>query len=152
MSQWDERIRDNAVWQQMNSLGPAIDQAIPVSHLDAVALAGLERVRAALAFVGKRLAAADPLISFPAPFDAIALHLGQAQEAIHAFTGGGDASGVANANISIDSALGEVMRIPTLATPEELGALFRSPAASRIDFESQLKEARESEKQKREQR
>ena len=61
MSQWDERIRDHTVWQQMSSLGPAIDQAIPISHLDPVALAGLERVRAALAFIGKRLAGADPL-------------------------------------------------------------------------------------------
>jgi hypothetical protein len=41
------------------------------------------------------------------------------------------------------------MRVPTLTTPEELGALARSATASRIDFESQLKEARESEKQNR---
>jgi hypothetical protein len=77
MSQWDERIRDRAVWQQMSSLGPAIDQAIPISHLDAVALAGLERVRAALAFIGKRLAAADALISFPRPLTPLHLNSGR---------------------------------------------------------------------------
>ncbi len=143
MSQWDERIRDHAVWQQMGLLGPAIDQAIPLSQLDAVGLAGLERVRAALAFIGKRLAATDPLIAFPAPFDAIASLLSQAREAIQAFTGGRDASGVANANTAVDSALGEVMKVPTLETPEELGALARSAIASRADFERQLKEAQE---------
>src|SRR5262245_26660419 len=107
MSQWDDRIRNHAVWQQMASLGPAIDQAAPVSQLDDVASAGLGRVRAALAFIGKRLAAADPLIAVVAPLDAIGTYLEQAQNAIQSFASGQDASGIAQANTLIDSALNE---------------------------------------------
>ena len=62
MSQWDARVRDHAVWAEMQQCGIAVDSAFSREGLDAESIAGLERLRLVLALIGKRLASTDPLL------------------------------------------------------------------------------------------
>src|SRR5438045_3604000 len=55
MSDWIERVQNHRVWTLMKDLGPLIDNAINLEDVDAVTLAGLERLRAVLTYCGKRL-------------------------------------------------------------------------------------------------
>jgi hypothetical protein len=73
MSQWTERVVSHSVWQQMETLGPALDQAAMREGIDPSTHDGLERIRAILTFAGKRLAGADPQLMHPAPLDGIAV-------------------------------------------------------------------------------
>src|ERR1035438_7071139 len=111
MSQWDQRIRDHAVWQYMDSLGPAIDAAVALPDVEPEVLAGLERARAALSFIGKRLAGSDPSIAFTRPLDAIASSISHAQESIDAFTASPDLAKIVNANEHMDAELAESLNV-----------------------------------------
>lgn len=65
MSQWIERINTHPVWDELKSLGLAIDLAATREGNDAATIDGLERIRTVLAFCGKRLAATDPVLIDP---------------------------------------------------------------------------------------
>ncbi len=71
MGQWTDRVKGHAVWGQLSQLGPVIDQALARDDVGAQEVEGLERLRAVLALVGKRLAAADSFTTFPTPLDGI---------------------------------------------------------------------------------
>jgi hypothetical protein len=131
----------------MDSLGPAIDAAVALPDVEPEVLAGLERARAALSFIGKRLAGSDPSIAFTRPLDAIASSISHAQESIDAFTASPDLAKIVNANEHMDAALAESLNVPVPSTPEELGSLVQAAVAFRRDIEihfSKIKE-RESE-------
>jgi len=145
MSQWDQRIRDHAVWQHMDLLGPAIDGAVSLPDIEPEALAGLERTRAALSFIGKRLAGSDPSISLTRPLDAIASSVSHAQESIDAFTASPEVAKIVNANEHMDAALAESLNVPVSSTPEELGSLVQAAVAFRRDIETHLSKIRDRE-------
>src|SRR5262249_17830343 len=105
MSQWAERIRNHQVWQQMQSLGPIIAQAVARDGIDVTGIDGVERIRTVLAFIGKRLAAADPVTNYPAPLDGISSALQSAIAELQAFVGDGNTGHIANANANADAAL-----------------------------------------------
>jgi hypothetical protein len=44
MSQWTERVRSHSVWQQMETLGPALDQAAMREDIDPSTHDGVERI------------------------------------------------------------------------------------------------------------
>jgi hypothetical protein len=124
MNEWDKRIREHRVWSEMQSLGPAIDVALTVlPTMSPQELAGLERLKAVLAYGGKRLAAADPLITTPGPLDQIANALGATRNELDAFTSDKDPSHLIGANIAADGALPFFYSLPGAYSPEELGAL-----------------------------
>ena len=79
MNEWDQRIREHRVWAEMQALGPLIDEASRVEDLAPETIEGLERLRAILAYCGKRVAAADPLITHPQPLESVAINLTLAQ-------------------------------------------------------------------------
>ena len=86
MSSWDQRIRDHRVWGVMISLGRSIDEAAAIAALEPDMAAGIERARAALAFIGKRLAGADPMIALPSPLEDIAGALSRGEQHLANFS------------------------------------------------------------------
>jgi len=144
MSEWDQRIREHRVFAEMQSLGPAIDSAIGVEGIEPEAFAGLERIRAILAFCGKRLAAADPLITLPAPLEEVAAGLTKAREEVEQFVSDKDAAHITAANTQADRALSGANQVPTVYSPEELGALVSVATAYRGAIELNLSDSKRS--------
>jgi len=141
MSQWTDRIKNHQVWQQLQSLGPAIDQAVGRDGLDSEVVDGLERLRAVLTLVGKRLAAADPATTHPAPLDGIAVALQGATTEVQAFVANGNAGHVANANTHGDAALAHLAQVAVPMTAKELAGLKDAAVAYRSTLEGQLRKA-----------
>lgn len=141
MGQWTDRIKNHAVWQHLQSLGPAVDRAVARDGVDPDMVDGLERLRAVLALVGKRLAAADPATTYPGPLDGIATALQNATIEVQNFVANGSVGHVANANAQGDAALAHLAQVPVPTTPKELAGLKDAVVAYRSTLEEQLKKA-----------
>src|SRR5438045_696965 len=100
MSDWIERVQNHRVWTLMKDLGPLIDNAINLEDVDAVTLAGLERLRAVLTYCGKRLGGGDPLLVLPASLEAMAAVTGQIQNSLAELTALIDARETVNKPVS----------------------------------------------------
>ena len=124
MNEWDERIRQHRVWREMESLGPVIDIALGVTPRTAQTVAGLERIKMVLAYGGKRLAAAEPLLVTPAPLDQIADSLISTRNTIEIYSTDKNPAHVINGNVMADVALPLFASLPGAYSPEELGALI----------------------------
>ncbi len=144
MSEWDQRIREHPAWGEMRSLGPVIDSAVGVEGIETEAFAGLERIRAILAFCGKRLAAAEPLITVPAPLDDVASGLTNAREEIERFVSEKDIAHIRAANVHADRALLGANQVPAAYSPEELGALVSTATEYRTAVERNLSASKRS--------
>jgi hypothetical protein len=123
MNEWDRRIREHRVWAEMETLGSAINYAFNVAEIAPETIAGLERLRTVLAYCGKRLAAADPLITIPGPLEEIASSFVTARGELQNFASNQNAGHVQNSNLAADRALAVINQVPGAYSPEELGAL-----------------------------
>jgi hypothetical protein len=144
MNEWDQRIREHRVWTEMNDLGPAIDSAIAVEDLTPEALLGLERLRAVLAYCGKRLAAADPQITAPQSLDAMTQPFTAIQNELTAFVSSKNQAHIISANATADNALVAISQVPGAYSPEELGALVATTIEYRKVVSEALSEAQEA--------
>ncbi len=138
MSEWVERIRGHAVWQAMDSLGGAIDGAAKREGVEAAALDSVERIRAVLALVGKRLAGADPALLSVPPLDGLSASFQNSCAEVTAYVADGDAAHLANANAQVDAAL---VHLPAITYPfatDDWNALRDAGVAYRESAEKQL--------------
>lgn len=142
MSEWDERIRAHRVWNDMKMLGPTIDSALATDDIAPETDAGLERIRTVLAFCGKRLAAADPMITNPQPLDVIANNLVLAQNEITAFVSDKGPQHIASANTAADAMILATAQILGATSPEELGELVASSTEYRTTIQHALADAK----------
>lgn len=92
MSQWVERIRTHRVWPLLESIGPVLDKALERESIGPEQIDSIERLRAILAFCGKRLAAADPILVFPSALEGMANAFTQLKVHVDAFVASGDVS------------------------------------------------------------
>jgi len=141
MSQWADRILKHSVWQHLAALGPSIDQARGREDIDPQTVDSLERVRTVLAFVGKRLATADPFTTLPGPLDGLSSAFQNALSEVQAFVANGSAGHVTNANTHVDAALQYLAQVAVPGTPEELASLRDAATAYRVTLEQQLAHA-----------
>jgi hypothetical protein len=142
MSEWDERIRAHRVWAAMETLGPTIDSAIALKDLTPGTVEGLERIRAILSYCGKRLAAADPMITPLQPLELIANNLVSVQNELTAFISDKDPAHVTNANDTADAVLLQIWQTPGAYSPEELGALVSTITEYRATVHKALTNAK----------
>jgi len=141
MNEWDQRIRDHRVWAEMNNLGPAIDAASAVDGLSPETAIDLERIRVVLTYCGKRLAAADPLITSPALLEEIAGKFSAINNELAAFVSDKNVAHVATANASLDASLTSITQLPGAYSAEELGALSSSVKAYREVVDKAIRSA-----------
>ena len=126
MNQWDDRIRTHQVWKEMENLGPVIDQVAGIDSPDSEAPAAIARIRAVLTYAGKRLAAADPMLSVPAPLDDMTSQLLAVRTELTTYISDQNAGHLQSANVYSDKILVDCAQIPALSSPDELGALVRA--------------------------
>lgn len=141
MSNWTDRVRSHSVWQQLESLGPAVDQGLGRDDLSPAALAGLNRVKTVVAFTGKRLAAADSILIHTGPLDNLTSSLQAATNEVTSFVANGNDAHIANANSNIDSALAHLAQIVVPVSSKETAGLREAADAYRTALESNLGKA-----------
>lgn len=127
----------------MEALGPLIDQARSREGAPPESLDALERLRAVLTLIGKRLAGLDPDTAIPQPLDAISSAIQAATAELSAFANDGDTARISNANIQADAALQHLAVLVLPTTPEELSGLQAAAAGYRDSLELHLRHAGE---------
>lgn len=138
MSDWTDRIDKHTVWQQMQMLGPAIDQALACDGIEPPIIEGLDRIRTILTFAGKRLAGADRQLISATSLDAIAGGLQQATSEVEAYVTDGDGSHIANANSHADTILVGLPAINYPFVTDDWTALSEAGRSYRSTLEQSL--------------
>lgn len=140
MSEWNDRIKSNTVWQILDQFGVAIDQASKWEGLDAQGVDSLERLRAVLTFCGKRLASADPYLMEPGPLNKICVAFTSAKAELESFTSDGNIARLVTANGFADSVLGSLVSVLSPITTEDLSTINESAASYRSTLQKYLDE------------
>lgn len=141
MSQWIERIKIHPVWEELKSLGSAIDLALAREGNDADVIDGIERIRTVLAFCGKRLAATDPILIEPRPLNTLASNLTLTKKEIEAYVSDGLSAHISAANAKADEVL---VYLPSVLAPiatDDLTVINESISSYRTTLEKYLQEA-----------
>ncbi len=141
MSQWVDRIRTHLVWPLLESIGPVLDKALEREPIGPEQIDSIERLRAILAFCGKRLAAADPILVFPSALEGMANAFTQLKVHVDAFVASGDVSQLPLANAQADSALANSVSVLGAATADDLTVISAAAASYRTTLEAHLKGA-----------
>lgn len=137
MSTWSDRIAQHPVWGSLEAMGSALDKATSLEGTDAATLADLARLKTVLAYVGKRLDAADPALLYPALLDGISGRFQTATVEVANFSSNGNTSHVGNATTAIDAVIPEVGRI-LVPTSKELAALRETAGSYRSAVQESL--------------
>lgn len=119
MSQWLDQVKNHQIWQVLNSLGPAIDEAINQKGIDSSAVESLARLRTVLSFTGKRLAGADAYLLQIGPLDNLASALQSATTEVQAFITDGNAGRINIANQHADVGLTQLLQIHVPFTTDD---------------------------------
>lgn len=138
MSQWIEQYKNHQVWQLLQSLGPAIDNAFGREDIEPSAIDGLSRLKSVLTFVGRRLAGADPYLFQPNSLDSVGGDIQFATQEIQSFIANGSTGHIANANSYGDNALTHLSQINVQITTEDFKAAKEAAEAYRTGVESAL--------------
>jgi len=141
MSTWTDRVRSHAVWQQLETLGPAVEQALGREAVSPSASAGLNRLKTVVAFTGKRLHAADSVLIQPGPLDNLALSLQSAVVEVQNFVANGNDGHIVIANSHVDTALGHLAQIVVPVSSKELAGLREAADTYRATLDSNLRTA-----------
>jgi len=141
MSQWTERVRNHQVWQQLTSLGPAIDQALARKENVPDALDGLERLRSVLTYCGKRLAANDPFLIHMPPIDGLAKNVERSIAEVNAYITDGNVGHIDNANAHADSILSNLAQLTAPFTQDDITIISESVSSYRKTLEQFLRDA-----------
>ena len=144
MSTWTDRVRSHPVWQQLQLLGPAVDQALGREGSDPSVSEGLVRLKAVLAFIGRRLATADSLLVQTGPLDNINTYVQSATNEIQAFNSTGNPANVANANSQADAALASLAQLNVPLATDDLVGLRESADAYHDALDGNLRGVEES--------
>jgi hypothetical protein len=139
MGTWADRIKNHPLWQHLETLGPVIDQAFVREGVDASTLDGLHRLKAVLAFVGRRLAGADPNLLIPGPIDSLSSAIQSATLEVQNFISNGNAGHITNANSHADNALAYLasLNVPVITT--DFVALREAADAYRTSLEQNMR-------------
>lgn len=125
----------------MESLGPVLDSTANGSGLAPETLGDLERVRTVLAFVGKRVAGADPLVTLPATLDSIASAFTSAKAELELFQSDNDFGHITSANAHADSAIQTSAQILVPVAAAEITSLSEAAASYRATLARGLQDA-----------
>src|SRR3972149_6064135 len=111
MTQWSERYNSHQVWQLLQNLGPAIDNAFNREGTDSETLDGIARLKSILIFVGRRLAGADPYLFQVVSLDNLSNALQAVTLEVQNFIANGSVGHIVNANSHGDTALSHLAQI-----------------------------------------
>ncbi|RII28386.1 MAG: hypothetical protein CXR31_00370 [Geobacter sp.] len=140
MAQITERIQGHPIWQILENLGPAIDNALAREGVDAQSTEALSRLKSVLAFTGRRLAGADPFLIQTGSLDSLNNALQAALQEVQNFIANGNAGHITNANAQADSALTYLSQLNVPLTTEDFLAAREAAETYRRGLDKALTE------------
>jgi predicted nucleic acid-binding Zn-ribbon protein len=138
MTQWSERYKSHQVWQLLQNLGPAIDNAFNREGTDPETLDGIARLKSILTFVGRRLAGDDPYLFQAVSLDNLGSALQAVTQEVQNFVANGSVGHIANANSHGDAALTHLAQINVQLTTEDFMAAKEAAESYRVGLEKAL--------------
>ncbi|MFZ3209694.1 MAG: hypothetical protein WA140_12840 [Geobacteraceae bacterium] len=144
MAQWTDRFKNHPIWNYLQNLGPAIDDALKREGTEPQSIEGLARLKAVLAFTGQRLAGADPFIINFGTLDNLGNQFQSIVQEIQNFTANGNVGHITNANTNADTALNILAQLNVLLTTEDFISAKEAAEAYRIGLDNVLSELRNS--------
>ena len=139
MTVWTKLLGDSGVLARLDELARALDRALARSQNAVEDLESLQRIRAVLTVIGKRLESADENLLIEQALKALASQVANATEQVNAFAETGNQAALASANAHVDLALSSLaslvfpekteLRVPPEAADayrEAIGAQLRS--------------------------
>ena len=141
MSNWTDRIKSHSIWQQLETLGPATDQALSREGVIPNTFEGLNRIKAVVAFTGKRLSAADSMLILPSILDNLSNSIQVTTAEVQQYVANGNDGHIINANTHIDNALSYLAQIIVPSSTKELAGIREGTDAFRLALESNLVKA-----------
>lgn len=148
MTAWTKLVGDSGILDRLGELGPAIDESRARDDNALEDVEGLERIRAVLTFVGKRLDGADSNLLSASALGSLAGALGQVTQYVKLFATDGQQTHLANANATVDSVVGlfAQLLLPTktndLRGLREASDSYRDAMAERLrGFEASIEKA-----------
>jgi len=146
MAQWSDRLASHPLFNHLQNLGPAIDNALNRENLDPQAAEGLSRLKSVLAFTGRRLAGADPFILQFGVVDNLGNQFQAIFNEVQQFTANGNLGHLTNANTNADTALTHLAQLNVPLTTEDFYAAKEAAEAYRKGLNSVLSEVKQSSK------
>jgi hypothetical protein len=144
MSQWTERLKNHPIWNRLENLGPAIDDALKREGAEPQSIEGLARLKAVLAFTGQRLAGADPFLLHFEALDNLANQFQTVIQETQNFTANGNSGHITNANTNADAALNILALLNVLLTTEDFISAKEAAETYRIGLDNVLSEMKNS--------
>jgi hypothetical protein len=129
-----EQFRTHLVWTALSDLGPLIDQALVIEGLDSPSHEELARLKAVLAFTGKRLAGADPYLFQSAILDSVSTALTTSATHVRNFIANSNVAHLPAANLEADKALTALSQLNVPMTTEEFVAAKEAAENYRLSF------------------
>lgn len=142
MSQWSERLASHQLFNHLQNLGPAIDNALNRENLDPQAAESLSRLKSVLTFVGRRLTGADSFLVQFNTVDNLASQFQAIINEVQQFNANGNIGHLTNANANADAALSQLAQLNVPLTTEDFKAAKEAAESYRKGLESALKEAK----------
>ncbi len=142
MSDWIERFKNHQIWNQLQNLGPAIDDALKREGNDPPSTEGLARLKSVLTFTGKRLGGADPYLINFAHLDSLSSQFQTITQETQHFTANGNVGHITNANTNADAALNTLAQINVLLTTDDFTAAKEASDTYRKGLDNILSELR----------
>lgn len=146
MAQWSDRLASHPLFNHLQNLGPAIDNALNRENLDPQAAEGLSRLKSVLAFTGRRLAGADPFILQFGVVDNLGNQFQAMITEVQNFIANGNLGHLTNANANADAALSHLAQLNVPLTTEDFHAAKEAAEAYRKGLNNYLSEAKQSSK------
>lgn len=147
MTQWADRLAKHPLFNYLQNLGPAIDDALKRENLDSQAVESLARLKSVLTFAGRRLAGADPFIIQFSAVDNLGSQFQGIISEVQQFTANGNIGHLTNANTNADAALTSLAQLNLPLTTDDFHAAKESAEAYRKGLDSVLSEVRNLSKQ-----
>jgi hypothetical protein len=138
MTPWNERFKDHAVWQTLQALGPAIDQALAKEGSAPLTTEMLSRLKAVQAYIGHRLAGIDRYLLTAGPLDALNGSLAALATEVGNFIANGNPGHLTNANSQGDASLTYVAQLNYPYTSEDFQAAKEAADSYRISLDTAI--------------
>jgi len=147
MARWTDRLANHPLFDHLQNLGPVIDDALSRENLDSQATEGLARLKAVLAFAGRRLAGADPFILQFGVVDNLGNQFQTIINEVQQFTAKGNIGHLTNANTNADNALTLLTQLNVPLTTEDFHAAKEAAEFYRKGIDAGLSEVKNFAKQ-----
>lgn len=122
MDTWVARAKGLAIWGELESLGPVLNEAeesATRSMTSADDISSISRLRAMLSYIGKRMAGVDSFLVVPSVTDDVAGSLGEVRQLVAEYVNGSTGGELRQANEKIEDAVTHLSRLAVPATTEE---------------------------------